>query len=118
MNSFFCSIGKELADKFDPAPNPPIQLHINKTKATFPFWAIEVQAIGDAFATVKTAESFGTDNISCYFLKLALLFIENSLALLFDTSIETSLFPEAWKIARVTPIFEVTSNSFTDKKNC
>ena len=65
-----------------------------------------MQEIRDAFATVKTAKSFGTDNISSYFLKLALPFIENSLAFLFNTSIETSRFPNSWKVARVTPIFK------------
>ena len=36
-----------------------------------------MQEIGDAFASVKTATSVGTDNISSYFLKHALPFIEN-----------------------------------------
>ena len=79
---------------------------IRQHKATFHFRTIKVQEIRDAFATVKTAKSFGTDNISSYFLKLALPFIENSLAFLFNTSIETSRFPDSWKVARVTPIFK------------
>ena len=33
-------------------------------------------------------------------------FIEKSLADLFNTSIETSQFPDLWKLARVTPIFK------------
>ena len=66
----------------------------NKHKTTFRFKTIEVREIRDAFGTVKTAKSFGTANISSYVLKLALPFIENSLAFLFNTSIETSRFPE------------------------
>ena len=54
----------------------------------------------------KIIKSFGTDNISSYFLKLALPFIENSLAIVFNTSIETSRFPDSWKVARVAPIFK------------
>ena len=65
-----------------------------------------MQEIRDSFGTVKTAKSFRTDNISSYSLKLALPFIENSLAFLFNTSIETSRFPESWKVARVTLIFK------------
>ena len=108
MNSFLCSVGKNLADKIDPAPNPLLEgdYEVNKRKARFSFRTIEVQEIRDAFATVKTAKSFGTDNISSYFLKLALAFIENSLAFLFNTSIETSRFPDSWKVARVSPIFK------------
>ena len=40
------------------------------------------------------------------FFKLALPYIENSLAILFNTSIETSTFPDAWKLAKVTPILK------------
>ena len=108
MNSYFCSVGKDLADKISPVPNPLLSgdFEMNNTKAKFHFRTIEVQEIRDAFAKVKTAKSFGTDDISSYFLKLALPFIENSLAFVFNTSIETSIFPDSWKVARVTPIYK------------
>ena len=108
MNSFFCSVGKDLADKIDAAPNPLLTggYEINQHKTIFHFRTIEVQEIRDASATVKTAKSFGNDNISSYFLKLALPLIENSFVFLFDTSIQTSVFPDSWKVARVTPIFK------------
>ena len=48
-------------------------------------------------------------------MKLALPFIENSLAFLFNTSIETSQFPDSWKVARVTPIFK--EGDKTEKSN-
>ena len=117
MNSFFCSVGKDLADKIDPAPNPLLSgdYENNKNKAKFHFKTIEVKDIRGAFAKVKTAKSFGTDNISSYFLKLALPIIENSLAFLFNTSIETSRFPDSWKVARITPIFK--DGEKTDKSN-
>ena len=63
----------------------------------------------------KTAKSFGSDNIFSYFLKLALPFIENSLATLFNTSIETSRFPDSWKVARVTQICK--EGDKTDRSN-
>ena len=66
MNSFFCSVRKNLADKIDTAPNPLLarDYEINKHRTIFHFRTIEVQEIRDAFATVKTAKSFGTENIS------------------------------------------------------
>ena len=117
MNSFFCSIGQDLADKIDQVPNPLLSgdYEVNKNQAKFSFKTIGVQKIRAAFAKVKTAKSFGTDNISSYFLKLALPFIENSLAFLFNTSIETSQFPDAWKVARVTPIYK--DGDRTEKSN-
>ena len=91
-----------------------LKLHIPHLKKTIALFLAKystagntrVQEIRDAFATVKTAKSFGTDNISSYFLKLALPLIENWLAFLLNTSIETSRFPDSWKVARVTPIFK------------
>ena len=68
--------------------------------------SIELKDIRDAFAKVKTAKSFGIDNISSYFMKLALPYIDTSLAFLFNTSIETSQFPDSWKVARITVIFK------------
>ena len=77
MNNFFCSIGKELADKIDPVPSPLLtgEYEVNANKAMFDFKTIEVKEIRAAFAKIKTAKSFGIDNISSYFLKLALPFI-------------------------------------------
>ena len=117
MNSYFCSVGKDLADKISPVANPLLSgdFEMNKAKAKFHFRAIEVQGIRDAFAKVKTAKSFGIDNISSYFLKLALPFIENSLAFMFNTSIQKSMFPDSWKIARVTPIYK--NGDWADKSN-
>ena len=117
MNSFFCSVGKDLASKIDPTPNPLISgdYNVNKENVKFEFRSIKVWEIREAFANVKSSKSFGFDGISSYFMKIALPFIENSLALLFNTSMETSKFPVLWKIARVTPIYK--EGERTDKSN-
>ena len=117
MNNFFCSVGKDLANKIAPVPNPLLSgdYEVNKDRAEFNFKTIEVKDIRAAFAKIKTAKSFGIDNISSYFLKLALPYIGNSLAALFNTSIETSQFPDSWKVARVTPIFK--EGDKTEKSN-
>ena len=57
MNSFFCSVGKDLAKKINTAPNPLLagDYEVNKHKAIFHFRTIGVQEIRDAFAKVKIA---------------------------------------------------------------
>ena len=65
-----------------------------------------VQDIREAIAKLTTSKSFGTDAISSYFLKMALPFLENSIAMLFNTSLETGIFPDIWKISRVAPIYK------------
>ena len=108
MNKYFCSVGKDLAGKIDKSPNPLLSgdYDINPLKSTFPFNSIQVQHVGEALGKIKVSKSFGNDNISSYFLKLAFPYIRTSLALMFNTSIKSNLFPDKWKIARVTPIFK------------
>ena len=117
MNKYFYTIGSDLADKIQPAANPLLsgEYEVNKDRAKFRFKTIELKDIRDAFAKVKTTKSFGIDNISSYFLKLALPYIVNSVTFLFDTSIETSQFPGSLKVARITPIFK--DGDRTDKSN-
>ena len=115
--NFFCSIGKELAEKSAPAPNPLLsgEYEVNKSKAVFNVKTIELIGIRDAFTKIKTAKSFRIDNISSNFMKLALPSIDSSLAVLLNTSIETSQFPDSWKVARVAPIFK--EDDKTEKSN-
>ena len=117
MNDFFCTIGEKLASKIDAVPNPPLagDYDGNDKSVRFQFTTTNVKEVRDASAKTKTSKSFGKDSISCYFLKLALPFIENSLACSFNTSIETSQFPDSWKLTRVTPIFK--EGDKTEKSN-
>ena len=51
-------------------------------------------------------KKFGNDNISTYFLKLALPYINYSLVYMFNKSIEKGESPTNWKMARSTPILK------------
>ena len=81
MNKFFCSNCKDHVDDIAPAPNSLLSgdYEINANKVKFHLRTIEVQEIRDAFAKAKASKNSGTDNIVCYFLKLALPFIESLL---------------------------------------
>ena len=117
MNSFFCSIGKDLASNIDGGYDPLLLCDYfqNSNAAKFTFKSIYAKQIREAISKLKTSKSFGDDGISSYFLKLAMPYIEDSLVYLFNTSLETSLFPDPWKIARVSPIFK--DGDRTEKSN-
>ena len=108
MNEYFCSVGKDLARKIEDAPNPMLtgKYNLNPDNKRFNFRPIVVQDIRDAMGKIKTSKSLGSDNIPSYFLKLATPYIENALVFMFNTSLETSHFPDCWKTARITPIFK------------
>ena len=108
MNDYFCTIGNELAIKIDRSPNPLLvgDYRINEGNKTMKFTKINEQHIRDAIGKIKTSKGFGNDNISRYFLKLALPYIIKSLAYLFNKPLEERVFPALWKTARIIPIFK------------
>ena len=117
MNSFFCSIGKDSASNIEGGYDPLIfcDYFLSSDAAKFVFKSIHAEQIKEAIGKLKTSKSFGDDGISSYFLKLAMPFIEDSLVYIFNTSLETSQFPDPWKIARVSPIFK--DGDKTEKSN-
>ena len=51
-------------------------------------------------------KAVGLDRVHGYFLKIAASAIPNSLTTIFNLSISSGVFPEAWKVAKVTPSFK------------
>ena len=107
MNSYFCSVSEELAEKIDDSANPLLRgdCTANESISSFCFHEIKDQHIRDVMFKIKTSKGFGTDNISSYFLKLALPYINSSLTYMFNKPLEKGELPIQWKMARVTPIF-------------
>ena len=108
MNEYFCSIRERLAADIVHTSNPLLstEICINGDGRIFDFREINEGDIHQAVSRIKVKKSFGNDNISGYFLKIAFPYISRILMLIFNTSIETSTFHVSWKIARVTPIYK------------
>ena len=117
MNEYFCSIGETLAADIDVISNPLLsnEIIINDGGRIFDFCSINERKIQEAISKINIKKSFGYDNISGYLLKLAFPLISKTLALIFNASIETSTFPDIWKVARVAPIYKEGEKS--DKLN-
>jgi len=95
MNEYFCSIGEKLAADIVHTPNPLLsrEISINGGRRIFDFREINERDIHGAMFRMKVKKSFGNDNISGCFLKIAFPCIFRILMLIFSTSIETSTFP-------------------------
>ena len=64
---------------------------------------------------MKTSFGSGLDDISSFFIKLALPVIARPLAYLFSFSLQSGIFPDSWKTARVAPIYKEVSKE--DRSN-
>ena len=108
MNSFFCSIGKNLASNIEGGYDPLIFCDYSSSSNTakFTFTIIHAKQTREAIGKLKTSKNFGNDGVSRYLLKMAMPFIEDSLVYMFKTSLKTSQFSDPWIIDRVSPIFK------------
>ena len=102
MYEYFRSIGEKLAADIVHTSNP-FYLKINGGGRIFNFREINERDIHETILRIKVKNSFGNDNISSYFLKIAFPYLSRILMLIFSNSIETTTFPVSWKIARVIP---------------
>ena len=101
MNSYFCSVGEELADKIDETPSPLLKSDytVNVSNLSFHFYETNCLHLRAVFNNIKALEGFRHGNISSYFLKLALPCINYSLVYMFNKSIEEGEFPTHWEKA-------------------
>ena len=106
MNSFFCSIGKDVASNIEGGYDLLIfcDYFLNSNVLKFIFKSIHGEKIREAIGKLRTSTSFGDIDISSYFFKLAMHFSKDYLAYFFNTSIETSQFPDSRKTTHISPI--------------
>ena len=113
MNEYFCSTEEMLAADIAHTSSPLLskEISINGGGRIFDFMKINERHIHEAMFRIQIKKSFGNDNISGYFLKIAFPYISRILLLIFNASIESSTFPVSWKIARVTPVYKESEKS-------
>ena len=108
MNSFFCNVGKSLAEKIAPKPNPLLNGEFGDPPSCEPFMfpPINEETLIRVCSGIKTSNGSGVDCISSFFLKIGISVLAPSLVQLFNLSLSLGRFPDSWKIARVAPILK------------
>ena len=66
---------------------------------------------------LKSSKSCGLDFIDTYILKLTRPFILPSLTHIINLSISTNTFPQAYKVAKVVPLYKGKESDVTDPKS-
>jgi hypothetical protein len=73
---------------------------------SFNFTSITIQETIDALNQIKSKNSPGLDGISTRSLKDATNIIAGPLVNIFNVSFQRAIFPNDWKLAKVTPVFK------------
>ena len=104
FNNFFSTIGATLASKFSSNSDHQIPGPRNETDSQFE--RVTVEYIQKQLQQLPAAKATGLDGLNSRLLKEAADYICTPLAYIVNLSLQTGVFPEEWKIARVTPIFK------------
>ena len=116
INSFFCNVGKSLAEKIALKPNPLLNGEFGDPPSCEPFMfsPINEETLIRVCSGIKTSNGSGVNCISSFFLKIDISVLAPSLVQLFNLSLSLGRFPDSWKIARVAPSFK---DGATDNKS-
>ena len=106
FNKFFSEIGGNLAKNF-PNDFSEFQNYLGEsaTYSMFLFNTTEAEII-KIIKSLKNTNSTGFDNFSTKFIKLSAPILAPALVKLFNLSIQTGVYPDLLKVAKVIPIFK------------
>ena len=105
LNLHFSNIGERLASEI-PAYDIEPETYLTPTETSFSLKAPSLNVVYKLLSKLNERKSAGLDNIPNKLLKMAASIVSPSLTLIFAKSIETDIFQDEWKLARVTPIFK------------
>ena len=113
MNSYFSTIANTLAENFP--SDPPTRTEDVKHQPKFNFTHITLSDVEKQIGLLSDATAIGVDGISPRILRAALKPLSIIISKLINRSMDSGVFPDGLKVARVSPIFK--SGDRTDPGN-
>ena len=104
LNTHFIEIGPKLASSQSQPTKPFNEYFKHRVNSIFKLCPIDRNDVLRLLCNLSTNKATGLDGISCQLLKEAAPVIADSLCHLFNNSINTRIFPEEWKLAKVFPL--------------
>ena len=111
FNKYYVNIGSSLASKITQPSNITFSSYLTKEITTnFSFTNVTEEQVVKIISDLKPKTSSGLDNLSNKVLKLIKEEIAPILKIIINQSIETGIFPEKLKDAKVLPIYKKGDN--------
>ena len=106
FNKFFVELGPSLEEKIPPSKNNNITNNLPSIKDSLLLYPTDAHEIQNIISSLKNSASCGIDQIPVSAIKSVSDTISPALASLINHSTINGIFPDALKIAKVTPIFK------------
>jgi exonuclease III len=115
FNMFFSTIGAKQSAKIPRVPNLSFANFLtNNVQTVFSFHEVTVTEVLSMIKKFKPKSSYGIDNLSMKLLKHISEHLSSSLTLIINQSLNTGIFPDSLKVARVIPLFKKGETSLFD----
>ena len=106
FNEYFSTTGSKLSERTEDSDTDPLSFVTPVHDKVFAFNFITVGEVIVALNLIQSKKSSGLDGISTRLLTDAAHIIADPIANIFNLSLQTIIFPDDWKLAKVTPVFK------------
>ena len=114
LNQHFSEIGLKIGESVKSTQISP-ESYVTPASSKFNLTTISPITVNTLLSKLSTTKASGYDHISARLLKDAADVISHPLSLIFNKSIKSGIFPDKWKIAKITPIHK--ANAKNDPNN-
>ena len=111
VDHYFTRIGPRLGNNI-PATDASFTEYITPTQHSFSVKETNNSAVHKLIQSLPLNNGSGLDGISCRLLKEAAPIITPLLTFIINLSISSGIFPDDWKIARVSPAYKENVNLY------
>ena len=110
LNKFFAQIGLKVSDNIEDIDTCFDKFVNQSISGNFSFQQISPPLVSSHLRKLCTRKATGLDTVSARLLRECFDLISDSLALIFNRSNETSIFPDEWNSARIIPLYKKCGN--------
>ena len=110
FNSHFTNVGPNLAQSISHTDIDPLS-YLKPVSSSFSFHEVTNKDVLLLLQNLNSKKATGPDKIPAKLLKLAGNIISPSLTKIFNCSLSSGIFPEDWKVARVSPVYKAGTKS-------
>ena len=104
INDYFTNIGSKLAEEIQQAGDYPKQFSVPQNTAKFDLHLVNDEEVLKRIKQLSIYKSSGMTDMSTKLIKDAMTILIEEMTHIYNQSIITGVFPDAWKIATLVPI--------------
>ena len=108
LNEHFLSEGPKLTNNIEVKPNDNLTMYLHSVDSNkkISFKIMNEETMLNSLNMLKNDKAPGPDGIPTNLVKDATKFAAKPLAMIFNASLAQGIFPNIWKLAKITTIFK------------